>query len=88
MRSAHGCPAFRAVANGNDTGYHAAMTTNPFFHDRSDAATPRDERRATGIHDVLAIARKALERWENEGGRIPELPAANGRDSPARSERF
>lgn len=88
MRAAHRCPSFRAVADDNDTGYYAAMKTNHFFHHRADTAPPGDERRATGLNDAHMITKKALERWENEGGKIPELNPGNGRDSLTRAERF
>jgi hypothetical protein len=63
------------------------MNTNHFFRHRSDIAPRRDERRPAGLNEAQAIARKALERWEYEGGRIPELTSGNGRDAPARAER-
>lgn len=88
MRATHRCPSFCAVADDKDSGYHVAMTTIHFIHHRSHTALPRDERRATGLNDAHVITKKALERWENEGGKIPELHLGNGRDSLARAERF
>jgi hypothetical protein len=88
MHMAHSCPSFRAVADDNGWGYHAAMKTNPFIHHRSDTDSPREERRPTRFNDSHAIARKSLERWENEGGKIPELSVVSGRHAQVRAERF
>ena len=44
------------------------------------------ERSASAFVDAHALTRKALERWENEGGRIPELAGAERRQEPARRE--
>jgi len=88
MRTVHGCASFRAVADDNGSAYHAAMETNQFIHHRSGTDSPREEGRPTGFNDPHAIARKSLERWENEGGKILELSAARGRPARVRAERF
>jgi crotonobetainyl-CoA:carnitine CoA-transferase CaiB-like acyl-CoA transferase len=44
-----------------------------FLSNRSGAATAAVERHAPVFNDPGVMARKALERWENEGGRIPGL---------------
>lgn len=45
-----------------------------FPHIRIDTATAATERRTPAIsNDPRAVTIKALERWENEGGKIPEL---------------
>ena len=64
------------------------MNTNPLIHHRLDTTAHRGERRATGLNEARVITRKALERWENEGGRIPELPAENAREPLTGAERF
>lgn len=88
MRLPHGCPPFRAVADDYGPGYHVAMMTIHPIHHRTDTAPPRDERRGNGRNDAHVITKKALERWENEGGKIPELHPGNGRNSLTRAERF
>ena len=49
------------------------MNTMHFLHHRSETAVAGAERHTSGFHDPHAVTRKALERWENEGGRIPEM---------------
>ncbi len=88
MRVAHRRAPFHAVADGNCSRYHAGMKTNPFLLHRSDADARRAEPRPAGLTETCPIKKKALERWENEGGKIPELHAGRGPDAFARSRRF
>ncbi len=73
MRVSHGGVSLIAVAMHSPLGYRVLMNSTLFLQNRSD--TPST---SIGGHDhvfdeVQAIKRKALERWENEGGWIPEL---------------
>jgi hypothetical protein len=67
--------------------YHTGMNTLHRFHHRADATLASAGHRGPGLHDPCIVTKKALERWENEGGRIPELaPATEGdRSAPARN---
>jgi hypothetical protein len=55
--------------------------TFPLRH-RSDRPTSRPERRTRTFDDAHAVTRKALERWENEGGKVPELAAIKESTDP------
>ena len=88
MRVAHRRDSLCAVADDRRYRYHDGMKTNPFLLHRSDTAPHRDERRPAGLTETCAIKKKALERWENEGGKIPELHSGRGPDAFARSRRF
>ena len=48
------------------------MNPNFLLHDTYHATTAV-ERPAPWSSDAVAFKKKALERWENEGGKIPEL---------------
>jgi hypothetical protein len=74
MRSAHRGPSRRAVAVAARWAYHAGMNTKHFLHLRSESAITTTD---YGFHDFHAATKKALERWENEGGRIPESGFTN-----------
>ena len=56
------------------------MNSTLFLHNGSDTTFTAEERHAPEFHDALTIKRKALERWENEGGRIPELSLRHQRN--------
>jgi len=86
MRIAHESASFRAVSVRDALAYDGVMKTSHFMYHRADN-TLRDERRPTAFHNPHAVARKALERWENEGGKIPELAFAIGSDAPERITR-
>lgn len=88
MRLAHRCASPRAVADDDYSSYRGVMKTNYFIHHRADTASTPDEPRPHVRTDAHAITRKALERWENEGGKIPELYAWSHRKASARTERF
>jgi hypothetical protein len=84
MRAAHRNPLLCAVANGRRLSYDVGMKTNALFHSRSNTAPPRNDRRPFPLNQAHAPLKKALERWENEGGRIPEVAAGNGRKAAER----
>jgi len=65
--------SLHAVADAHGSAYRVGMNSVSFLHHRSESATARVEGRTPLANDPLAITKKALERWENEGGRIPEL---------------
>ena len=77
MRVAHGGPSRRAVAVAARWAYHTGMNAKHFLHLRPESAIPATEYRMNGFHDLPAATKKALERWENEGGTISELRLAN-----------
>ena len=88
MRKAHGYVSFRAVAAINISAYHGRMKSMHSTHKRSDTATSRTEGHAAGFNDPHAVTSKALERWENEGGRIPEFAAGSRSDRAERPRRY
>ena len=49
------------------------MNSTLFFQDRPHTRSASVARHTPGLDDANVIKRKALERWENEGGKIPEL---------------
>jgi hypothetical protein len=49
------------------------MNSTLLLRHRADTAPPMIGRHGSGVDEAQAIKKKALERWENEGGRIPEL---------------
>lgn len=84
MRVAHGAASTRAVADAAHLNYHQGMNTKHFLPHISkdhEAATNH----ATHFHDICAVTKKALERWENEGGSIPEFALSLGNEHPPTS---
>jgi hypothetical protein len=57
------------------------MKSAVFIPDRSETATDRAKGWTPRLDDPFAVTKKALERWENEGGRIPEVGARYPRNS-------
>ena len=72
MRVAHGSVPFRAVAAALQPRYPQGMNSTLFIHPRSDTAPPANRGHVCGF-DEAHLIKKALLRWENEGGKIPEL---------------
>jgi hypothetical protein len=84
MHAAHGLGPFRAVAAANGSLYDIPMKTLHFIHHRSELGSLRND---AASNDPHASAKKALERWENEGGKIPELASAPEPDAFSRTKR-
>ena len=82
MRVSHGGMPYRAVPKAFHRAYHGPMKRISFIHRRSAAIAPVNDRNK--FNDPHALLKKALERWENEGGRVPELPSSSGRDLSGR----
>jgi hypothetical protein len=75
MRGAHASISFTAVARMLVRPYFRGMNWTFYLHNPSPATSFSMEHGERGFLDAhAAIQRKALERWENEGGKIPELP--------------
>ena len=55
-------------------------------HYRSETAPPANGPSIPVFDEAHAIRIKALERWENEGGGIPELALLTTRDAEERSD--
>lgn len=49
------------------------MNSTLYFENRHYSHPVSRERRAPVFGDTTAVVKKAIERWENEGGKIPEL---------------
>ena len=75
--SRHALHAYRRFASRSGAEARVAvscrMNSTLYRHNGSHTTFTAVELHAPEFHDALAIKRKALERWENEGGRIPEL---------------
>lgn len=73
MHDAHGGPAFIAVARVRMVRYYGSMKSITLRRSRrlvtSTASRPVTRKQA----EAIRWKAKALERWENEGGNIPQL---------------
>ena len=62
------------------------MNSTMYFPHQPHVRSASVDRPVSAFVDAHALTRKALERWENEGGRIPELARAPRRQERARRE--
>jgi hypothetical protein len=73
MRDAHSLVSLPAVAAMLRSLYPFGMNSTFLIQDRSRSRSASVARHTPGLDDAHAIKKKALERWENEGGKIKEL---------------
>ncbi len=71
MQMAHSPAPVRAVARACGKRYGGGMNSTLYFENRNYSHPVSLERRAPVFGD--AVVKKAIARWENEGGKIPEL---------------
>jgi hypothetical protein len=83
IRATHGFTPAHAVAVTRGLAYHPGMNTKHFPQHGSQPAIARADRLTSGFLEPHVVTKKALERWENEGGGIPELGSANEPDPSA-----
>lgn len=72
MRAAHRGTSRRAVAGVVHWAYPTGMNAKQFPPLRPPPALTGTDLHMSRPHDLHAVTKKALDRWENEGGKIPE----------------
>ncbi len=73
MHDTHRSVSVCAAAKVPDLDYPIGMKSVVFIPRRSETAADRAKARTPRPNHPFGLIKKALERWENEGGRIPEL---------------